>query len=167
MEMHFDVITPFIVIIGIANVVLYMRAVSKTKNLDELVHPKSDRRIGMQANMTITDNDCEELIKSSNAAARSYTFFTNITAIFPLLGIFGTVISLMNASGADNLSVNFPMALRTTAAGLACAIIFKVLDATISSSLDRALDEADYLIHKHDEEKRNSHASQTETGYRH
>ena len=165
--MSIDPITLIIVIIGIVNAIVYGFASSKIKHLDGIVHPKSDRRIGMQASMSITDDDYAQLSRFSDSAARSYTLFTNITAIFPLLGIFGTVVSLMKSSGTDDLSVNFSMALRTTAAGLIAAMIFKFFDSFISSTLDRALDEADYLIHEHDEEKRKRYAAQAEAGYRH
>ena len=164
--MSLDVITLFIVLMSAFNAIIYVKAFIKIKRLDEIVHPKSDRRVGMQANMAITDDDCAELSKSSDSAARSYTLFTNITAMFPLLGIFGTVVSLMKSSGSDDLSANFSMALMTTAAGLIAAMIFKLLDSFISSTLDRALDEADYLIHEHDEEKRKKYAAQAEARHR-
>lgn len=161
--MSFDAITLFIIFMGIFNVIVYVTAIVLIRRLDKIVHPKSDRRVGMQANMAITDDDCAELSKSSGSAAFVYTLFTNITAIFPLLGIFGTVMSLLQSSKADDLPANFLMALTTTAAGLIAAMIFKFFDSFISSTLDRALDEADYLIHEHDEEKRQKYAAQAET----
>lgn len=164
--MSVDPITLGIIGVGVANLFVYTIACFKIKNLDEIVHPKNDRRIGMQASMSITDDDCAKLNSCSNIAAFFYTLFANIIAIFPLLGIFGTVWALMKSSGANDLSVNFSMALDTTAAGLVAAMIFKVLDSFISSKLDRALDEADYLIHEHDAEKRKRYAAQTEEGYR-
>lgn len=164
--MTFDLITLLIGGTAIANGIVFVRAYLKIRQLDEIVHPKSDRRIGQQANMSITDDDCANLNKASGAASRLYTLYTNITAIFPLLGILGTVMSLMQLSGTEGIADNFSTALRTTFAGLICAIFFKLLDSAISSTLDRALDEADYLIHEHDNEKRKSYAPQTETGYR-
>lgn len=164
--MSLDAITLFIIFMAAFNVVVYVKAFVKIKHLDEIVHPKSDRRVGMQVNLAITDDDCAKLSDFSGSAARSYTLFTNITAIFPLLGIFGTVMSLLKSSNADDLPANFLMALTTTAAGLIAAMIFKFLDSFISSTLDRALDEADYLIHEHDEEKRKRYAAQTEAGHR-
>lgn len=165
-KMSFDPITLGIIVLGFANLFVYGAAYVKIKNLDRIVHPQSDRRIGMQASMSITDDDCAKLNTCSNIAAFLYTLFANIIAIFPLLGIFGTVWALMKSSGANDLSVNFSMALNTTAAGLVAAIIFKILDSFISSKLDRALDEADYLIHEHDAEKRKRYAAQTEEGHR-
>ena len=164
--MTFDLITLLIGGTAIANGIVFVRAYLKIRQLDEIVHPKSDRRIGQQANMSITDDDCANLNRASGAASFLYTLYANITAIFPLLGILGTVASLMHLSGTEEIADNFFMALMTTAAGLVAAMIFKFLDSFISSTLDRALDEADYLIHEHDNEKRKSHAPQTETGYR-
>lgn len=166
MDMTFDLITLFILGAAIINVIMFVWAKIKIKQLDEIVHPKSDRRMGQQADMSITDDDCADLNKASAVASRLYTLYTNITAIFPLLGIFGTVVSLMKLSGTEGIADNFSMALTTTFWGLIFAIIFKILDSFISSTLDRALDEADYLIHEHDNEKRKSYAPQTETGYR-
>lgn len=164
--MTFDYITLFIWGIAIVNGIIFVRSYLRIRQLDEIVHPKSDRRTGVQADMSITDADCDKLIRSSAIAARSYTFYTNITAVFPLLGIFGTVVSLMGLSGTAEVADNFSMALTTTFWGLIFAIFFKFLDSFISSTLDRALDEADYLIHEHDNEKRKSYAPQTKTGYR-
>lgn len=164
--MTLDLITCIIVVLFVINLVILIIAAIKIRRLDEIVHPKSDRRIGQQANMSITDDDCANLNRASGAASFLYTLYANITAIFPLLGILGTVASLMHLSGTEEIADNFFMALMTTAAGLVAAMIFKFLDSFISSTLDRALDEADYLIHEHDNEKRKSHAPQTETGYR-
>ena len=165
--MNFDSITILIIIVGIVNVVIFVLAHIFVNKLKNVIYPHGDRRNGVQIDLLITDDESKELGTTSSWASLFYTWYTNITAIFPLLGILGTVISLMQVSGTDGLSVNFSMALRTTAAGLVCAMIFKALDSTVSSRLDRALDEADYLIHQHDEEKRTKYAPQTETEHRH
>lgn len=160
-------ITPVIWIMAVINLLILWLTRIKIKKLDEIVHPQNDRRIGMQAEMSITDSNCAELSKSSDKAALYYTLYANITAIFPLLGIFGTVCSLMGLSGADTVSNSFFIALDTTVWGLIFAMIFKLFDSFVSSKLDRALDEADYLIHSHDEEKRIQYATQTEARYHH
>lgn len=163
----FDPISIFIYAFSIANIFMYRRAKNSIDRLNEIVHPKNDRRIGMQTKMSISADELDNLINLSDDAASKYTWFVNITAIFPLLGILGTVLALMNSSGTENLSANFSMALWTTFLGLVCAIICKLFDSGISSKLDRALDEADYLIHKHDEEKRELYAAQADAEYCH
>ncbi len=66
-----------------------------------------------------------------------YTIFANVTSIFPLLGILGTVVSLlpMVADMAD-MTQNFFAALTSTFWGLVFAIIFKLLDGFLSSRIE-------------------------------
>lgn len=149
-----DIICIIIVIVGLVNLFIFWLLTKKIKNLENIVYPKSDRRNELQASLKITDKEIKKLNDCSEKASFWYTLFSNITAIFPLLGIFGTVWALMQMSGVDDLSSNFMLALKTTLWGLIFAIAYKVLDAFVASKLDRALDESDYLIHKHDEEKR-------------
>ena len=59
-----------------------------------------------------------------------YSTFINITAIFPLLGILGTVISLLNmAEDITNVQTNFFGALTSTFWGLIFAIFYKLIDS--------------------------------------
>lgn len=150
-----DFITILIIILGIANGGVYYITWRAIGGLQKLVHPKADRRNGIKADLAMTSEETAQLGKSSDRASFFYTLFLNITAVFPLMGILGTVWSLMKLTGTDDISANFGTALRTTLWGLIFAIIFKLLDSLISPKLDRALDEADYLIHEHDMEKRN------------
>lgn len=67
-----------------------------------------------------------------------YTLFENITAIFPLLGILGTVVSLIpmvNAMG-DTYSGYFFSALTSTLWGIIFAIIFKGCNGYIASQIE-------------------------------
>lgn len=165
--MTFDIITQIIIILGIFNFIMLIATHVAVHKLRELIGPASNRRYGYQPDMSITERESDDLGRTSAWAAGSYTGYVNITAIFPLLGILGTVLSLMQISGTEELSTNFSMALTTTAAGLICAMAFKLFDSTISSRLDRALDEADYIIHQHDKEKEKTNAPKAETRYRH
>lgn len=149
-----DIICIIILVVGFVNLFIFWLLTKKIKNLENIVYPKSDRRNELQASLQITDKEIKKLNDHSEKASFWYTLFSNITAIFPLLGIFGTVWALMQMSGVDDLSSNFMSALKTTLWGLIFAIACKVLDAFVASKLDRALDESDYLVHKHDEEKR-------------
>lgn len=154
MEILLFLVTAFIPVLFVVNIGVYWLARRKIAVLERTVYPKSNRRDGLQAELSITDKDCELLRESTCRASMAYSFFANITAVFPLLGILGTVVSLMNLSGTDDLSANFSSALLTTFLGLVAAIIFKLMDAGIAPRLERALDESDYLIHQHDKERR-------------
>lgn len=149
-----EIITVVIILGAGFNLFVFFWARAKIKNLESIVHPKADRRNGVGVDLTISDDDSKTLQSYSARASAWYALFTNVTAVFPLLGILGTVASLMRLSGTDDLSENFSSALVTTFWGLIAAISFKIMDSFITSRLDSALDEADYLIHEHDKEKR-------------
>lgn len=148
-----NLITCLIWILGLATGFMLFFTRKSIQKLEKTVHPQNDIRNGIQANMALTDNVCKKLSDFSSKASGGYAFFTNFTAVFPLLGILGTVVSLMQMS-TENLQDSFSSALATTCWGLIFAIVFKCIDSSVSARLDRALDEADYLIHEHDKEKR-------------
>ena len=149
-----EIITVMIILLFAFNIAVYYFNLRTVKKLENIVRPKNDRRIGIAAELSISDEESRALLECSGKASGIYALFTNITAVFPLMGILGTVASLMRLSGTDDLSENFSSALVTTFAGLVAAIIFKIMDSFITARLDSALDEADYLIHEHDKEKR-------------
>jgi len=67
-----------------------------------------------------------------------YAMFTNLAGIFPLLGILGTVISLLPmVQDIANMQHNFFVALTSTLWGLVFAIFFKVLDGVLSPQIER------------------------------
>lgn len=149
-----EIITVMIILLFAFNIAVFYLNIRTVRKLESIVRPKNDRRVGIAAELAISDEDSRTLLECSGKASGVYALFTNITAVFPLLGILGTVASLMRLSGTDNLSENFSSALVTTFAGLVAAIIFKIMDSFITARLDSALDEADYLVHEHDKEKR-------------
>ena len=149
-----DIICIVIILVGVVNLGVFFLLKNKIRRLEGIVYPKTDRRNEVQPNLHINGKEIKKLNDCAETASFWYTLFCNITAIFPLLGIFGTVWALMQMTDVENLSANFMSALKTTFWGLIFAILYKLFDAFVASKLDRALDEADYLIHKHDEEKR-------------
>ena len=79
----------------------------------------------------------EEVLEMRDKSGRYYSLFVNITAIFPLLGILGTVVSLLGlVSDMENVTGNFYGALTSTFWGLIFAIVFKFLDGMISPQID-------------------------------
>lgn len=155
-------ITPIIHCFGVANLGIFVLAFLVICKLSKDVHPLN--YYNFRGTQSVNGN---ALVRLSDIAAFLYTLYANIASIFPLLGIFGTVCSLVGLSGTNDISANFATALDTTIWGLIWAMGCKILDSFISSKLDRALDEADYRIHKLTQEEGKNHAPQTETGYRH
>lgn len=84
----------------------------------------------------LTDKNISEMREQ---AAGSHTLFVNVTGIFPLLGILGTVISLLGMVGSEQSVENgFFAALTSTFWGLVFAIAFKFIDSFVSPKLDDA-----------------------------
>lgn len=78
-----------------------------------------------------------DVVAMRNHTGKLYSVFVNLIGIFPLLGILGTVISLLNmVSDMQNVEGNFYGALTSTFWGLVFAIIFKFMDGVISAKIE-------------------------------
>lgn len=87
----------------------------------------------------VTDEDLKEIKKTRSSANRWYTLFGNMITIFPLLGLLGTVLALMNVasgSGFENIQYSFMVSLTSTFWGMIFAIIFKLCDSLISADME-------------------------------
>ena len=79
----------------------------------------------------------EDIIEMRDDIDRLYSLFINITGIFPLLGILGTVVSLLGlVQDIENVTTNFYGALTSTFWGLIFAIVFKFLDGMIAPKIE-------------------------------
>ena len=80
--------------------------------------------------------DEEQVVAMRDRSERLYSVFINITSIFPLLGILGTVVSLLPmVANLSDMQQNFFAALTSTFWGLVFAIIFKLLDGFLLSAV--------------------------------
>ena len=71
-------------------------------------------------------------------SAKYYSMFVNLTSIFPLMGILGTVIALIPmVDQLADMEGSFFVALTSTLWGLLFAIVFKMLDGILTPRLDR------------------------------
>ena len=81
--------------------------------------------------------EVESFVKMREEAESVYAVFTNLTAIFPLMGILGTVISLLPmVADMANVQTNFFTALTSTFWGLVFAIAFKICDAFLTARME-------------------------------
>lgn len=79
----------------------------------------------------------EDVAAMRNRSARYYSFFVNLTGIFPLLGILGTVTALLPmVSRMADVTSNFYGALTSTFWGLVFGIAFKLLDGLVSPTVE-------------------------------
>lgn len=89
----------------------------------------------------------KEIIALRNKAELWYTWYVNISAIFPLLGILGTVIALIGMQGdAMTTDGSFLLALTSTFWGLVFSIVFKSLQTLIEAKLDEGVREAERCL---------------------
>ncbi len=78
-----------------------------------------------------------EIVNMREKTGGLYSVFVNLTGIFPLLGILGTVTSLLSLiADTSDITGNFYGALTSTFWGLVFAIIFKFLDGIISAKIE-------------------------------
>lgn len=75
-----------------------------------------------------------------------------ILSVFPLMGILGTIISLLNMVDLDNTGVllNFTTALTSTFWGLVFAILFRGLTTNLVSMMEQNVENFELLIRRID-----------------
>ena len=139
-----------IIIFAIINGYVLVRMMLKLKKANEIINPTSDKRYKVNASMEWNNEEISKLAKMRTSLVSGYAWYANLTAIFPLLGILGTVAALVTYS-ADTMMDSFMVALGTTLLGVFFAIIFKFLDALISGPLEVFIEDADHIIQHFDE----------------
>ena len=88
----------------------------------------------------------------------AYSLFVNLITIFPLLGMFGTVASLLELNFMDDNALlnsrnSFFDALTSTAWGILFAIFFKVINAFISNHAEDNIEKVSELINNKAEKR--------------
>ncbi len=92
--------------------------------------------------------DKESLLRYREKMLRRYSRYSNITSIFPLMGMLGTVISLLpmvSTIGSD-VSGSFFTALTSTFWGIVFAIVFKILDSIIAYKIEDIEKHMDHIL---------------------
>lgn len=86
-----------------------------------------------------------------NVLTISYNLFLTLITIFPLLGMFGTVKALLSLNFMDESAMmiarnSFFDALTSTMWGIVFAVIFKILNAFISTYVEDSVNKVSSLI---------------------
>lgn len=153
--LKFDVI---IFIAAAINGIFYLKV---WKNTERLYHHynASDKMSNLPEeaveNLKKTTSDKEKLSSEDLLDLRekmnmSYAWYSNLTTMFPLFGMLGTVISLIpmvNTIGTTDTS-HFFSALTSTFWGIVAALIFKGLDAFVSYKIEDNEKHTEYLLFK-------------------
>jgi chemotaxis protein MotA len=81
-----------------------------------------------------------------------YSLFSSINSAFPLLGMLGTILSLLNMVdlSQQNVTLNFTVALTSTFWGLVFALAFKALDATLNPMVEQNRENLKMLLERID-----------------
>ena len=107
------------------------------RKLHMIVFVPSRRSDPESVSRAIRNIDEEQVVAMRKRSESLYSVFVNVTAIFPLLGILGTVVSLLPmVSALADMQTNFFAALTSTFWGLVFAILFKLLDGFLSSRME-------------------------------
>ncbi|MBR1592739.1 MAG: MotA/TolQ/ExbB proton channel family protein [Ruminococcus sp.] len=114
----------------IASIVSLILAGSLHRKLNPPVDSSNSETSIKEINRELSETKNNEIKDKRKKAVWGYSVFTNFIAIFPLLGILGTVYSLLGlVSDSSNITGNFYSALTSTFWGIVFAIIFKLVDA--------------------------------------
>ena len=137
--LKYDII---IVLLAIVNVIVIIKLRQHSDNLYELINPT----VYIPINQLLKETRSEHKGKTNlhymrllkEKETRYYNIFLSITGIFPLLGILGTILSLLKIITYSNAEVmtNFSSALTSTFWGLIFAIAFKGVNGLISSKIE-------------------------------
>ena len=107
------------------------------RKLNMIVFVPSHRHDPEKVAKAIRELDESGVVALRKRSEGFYSIFANVTAIFPLLGILGTVVSLLPmVAELSDMQQNFFAALTSTCWGLVFAIIFKLLDGFLSARLE-------------------------------
>jgi chemotaxis protein MotA len=108
-------------------------------------YPKGDLSTGTDGSTKVSRKTGKRLRSIGRAMLVLYQIYANLTAVFPLLGIMGTVAALITVADSVDLMSNLMVALTTTLNGVIWAVVFKCLDAILSAPLDSFLGVVDFV----------------------
>ncbi len=142
-----------IVFCAIINAVIFAVTILQIRNVQKILHPKSSVRFRTKVNSQITGEEAQKISTQKSILLFFYSSYANITAIFPLLGILGTVAALIKLSpnGSDDMMQNLMVALETTLLGAFFAVLYKFFDSVLSGPIQEICDDVDFVIRNYDE----------------
>ena len=129
--------------------------INKVSNsYDESIEGEGDIVTRGYSENKIDRNLLEKTRESYYREYASYVVMSQLIALFPLLGIFGTVLGLImgDISDLDTMLGGLSMAMWTTLVGLVCSIILKAIDAVAVGKrvnlIDAEFEKADSVINR-------------------
>jgi len=134
----------FIILAAFGNLMYLIFILGHTKKVYNVIYTQgyqpddfNEERTAKATRDELKDTKAE-LRKMRETSDKYYTMFTNLSSIFPLLGILGTVVSLIPmVQSVEGMEQNFYFALTSTLWGLIFSIFFKILDGTLAPRIER------------------------------
>ena len=137
---------------------IYPRARQASRLLRNQLQPKTyvpinrlmDRVKGRQADDKL---DLNALFAMRSDEVHYYSIFSAINSAFPLLGMLGTILSLLGMVdlARQDVTLNFTVALTSTFWGLLCALGFKAVDAMLAPSVEQNQENLKMLLERVDQ----------------
>ena len=141
-----------IFIFGMLNVYFFYSMKQRLKSFEGSIYKQMDISIMRKNELLldeITKDDMKKIKYARGKVNGRYSLFTNFITIFPLLGLLGTVISLVMVAGEggfENAHDSFMMSLTSTFWGVVFAIGFKLCDATVSAQVEQLNNDANRIV---------------------
>ncbi len=121
--------------------ILFVKVIPIKRKMKKVIYPyETTAEYELKKISTeISETNINEFEKLRKKGTLAYSLFANIIAIFPLMGILGTVLSLIALiSDSSDITGNFYSALTSTAWGIIFAMIFKICDAFIEPTIEES-----------------------------
>ena len=151
--MGFDAIIFFAATV---NALLFVTIFIKITSIHGNLNPTQNMSLPVFIPPDLSPIQLQELDSKCKSADSRYSIFIAITSMFSLLGILGTVISLIGLVGGDLTEATqqgFFAALTSTFWGVFFALIYKFLDAFVSTKIQYIKDEIARLKHREGEKQ--------------
>lgn len=152
--MGFDML---IFLLAAVNLIVYIMVRNRADKVykhfnssDRIVNLNDEAKEALRENTKSGKNKltAEELLEYREKTNRVYALFSNFTTMFPLLGMLGTVVSLIMMTGSIDTAAteSFFAALTSTFWGIVAALIFKALDALVSYKIEDNEKHMEYIL---------------------
>ena len=146
-----------IILIGAVNGIIFIFTRMNAKKVADSLNVSLNMSLPVFTPLDLSPQELQILDKQCKATERLYSLYVGITSIFPFLGVLGTVFSLIMLAGGDMSNAaqeSFFVALTSTFWGVLFAIIYRFLDATVSTKIGSNSDEVTRLKHREEEKQR-------------
>lgn len=147
----------FIILLAVFNgVVIYPKARQYSQQLKNQLQPKIYVPVSMLMERVKGRGeerlDLNELSSMRSDEIHFYSIFSSINSAFPMVGMLGTILSLLRMveQTQEQVTISFTVALTSTFWGLVFALAFKAVDATLQPMVEQNRENLKMLLERVD-----------------